>query len=189
MRVKEKVGQLLNVRMQNQSCWRSSTVFLPLESWDFLCKHFHPIIIPVQFYKSQTKLHQFCDLSLITKTTVVSHIMLRIADEGSIKAARKLFGHTFDIGCRNIPPHKGHDVQKLLYSDIVNVVNVSSAENKQALGAAWFKEFILAQGVEFVFEVQRRLLSILVRYSSHMAQSPLVNVRVLLLLRETDAIS
>jgi hypothetical protein len=40
-----------------------------------------------------------------------------------------------------------------------------------------------------VFEVQRRLLSILVRYSSHMAQSPLVNVRVLLLLRETDAIS
>ncbi len=65
-------------------------------------------------------------------------------------------------------------MRKLLYGDIVNVINVSSPENEEARRAVRFKEFIIAQGVEFVFELQRRLLSIRVRYSSHKAESPLV---------------
>ncbi len=128
----------------------------------------------MQYSKSQTKAYQFCDLSLVTKTTAVSHTMLRTADEESLEAARKLFGRTFGVGCWNIPPHKGHDVRKLLYGDIVNVINVRSPENEEARRAVRFKEFIIAQGVEFVFELQRRLLSIRVRYSSHKAESPLV---------------
>jgi hypothetical protein len=157
-----------------QSCRRSTIAFFPQESWDFIVNRFYPIIHPVPFCKSQTKPHQFCNLSLVTKTTVVSNIMLRIADEDGIQAACKLFGRTFGIGCRNIPPHNGHDVRKLLYGDIINLVNVISAENQQARGSARFKEFIVAQGVEFVFEVQRGPLSIRVRYSSHKAESPQV---------------
>jgi hypothetical protein len=112
------------------------------ESWDFIVNRFYSIIHPVPFCKSQTKPHQLCDLSLVTKTTVVSNIMLRIADEDGIQAARKLFDRTFCIGCRNILPHKEHDVRKLLYGDIINLVNISSAEYQQAKGSARFEEFI-----------------------------------------------
>ncbi len=109
MHVKDKVGSLLNVRTQLQSCQRSTPVFLPLDSWDFICKHFYPITRPIPFYKSQTKPHQFCDLSLLTKTTIVSHIMLQVADYESIEAARKLFGHTFGIRCENNTVIVWHD--------------------------------------------------------------------------------
>jgi len=98
MHVKDKVAQLLNVRTQMQACRRAVSVFFPLESWDFICKQLFPIISPVPFTKSQTKAQQFSDLSLCTKTTVVSCLMLRIIDEGSMDAARKLFGRTFGIG-------------------------------------------------------------------------------------------
>jgi hypothetical protein len=172
MHVKDKVAQLLNVRTQMQACRRAVSVFFPLESWDFICKQLFPIISPVPFTKSQTKAQQFSDLSLCTKTTVVSCLMLRIIDEGSMDAARKLFGRTFGIGCRNIPPQKGHAVRKLLHGDIVNVVDVSSTENQEARRAVRFKEFIAAQGVEFVYEVHKRLLSIRVRYSSLNAEMP-----------------
>jgi len=100
--------------------------------------------------------------------------MLHVADKECIEAARKLFSHTFGVGCQNISPHKGYEAQKLLYGDIVNLVNVISPENQEARQAVHFKEFIIAQGVESVFELQRRLLSIRVRYSSHKAESPLV---------------
>jgi hypothetical protein len=160
MHVKDKVAQLLSIRMQMQACRRAVSVFLPLESWDLICKQLFPIIIPVPFTKSQTKAQQFCDLSLCTKTTVVSCLILRIIDEGSMDAARKLFGRMFGIGCRNIPPQKGHAVRKLLHGDIVNVVDVSSTENQEVRRVVQFKEFFAAQGVEFVYEVHKRLLSI-----------------------------
>jgi hypothetical protein len=75
------------------------TVFLSMESWEFICKHLYPVVHPMQYSKSQTKAYQFCDLSLVTKTTAVSHTMLRTADEESLEAARKLFGRTFGVGC------------------------------------------------------------------------------------------
>lgn len=168
--VKEKITQLLNRKTQQQSCRCATNTFLSLESWSFFCYQLHPYVTPQSYSRSRTNPYQFCDLSLVTRTTDVTHVMLRIANPECMTAARNFFGKTFGIGCRNLPPHKGEGIRRLLQGDIVNFVNVDAPENQQ-VPLNRFREFIIAQGVELVFESSRRLLSIRVRYSRYNAEN------------------
>lgn len=69
--------------------------------------------------------------------------MLRTINAESIGVAHNLFGTTFGVGCRNLPPHKGKGPLKLLHGDIVNLANVEAPENQEDQ-LATFKEFIVA---------------------------------------------
>lgn len=100
--------------------------------------------------------------------------MLQFSDATSISAACNIFGTTFGIGCWNLPPQKGEDIRVLQHSDIINFVDVDSLENQQQQHVLKFKEFIIAQGIELVFEAERPILSIRAQYSTLKANSPLV---------------
>jgi hypothetical protein len=115
-----------------------------------------------------------CDLSLAACSSNAFFAMLRISNRPSMDRAREIFGTTFGIGCRKLPPLKGQDRRKLVHSDMVNVVNMNSPENIQ-LGLVKFREFTAAQGVELVYEFRRRLLSIRVKYSRVIADDPMVS--------------
>jgi hypothetical protein len=80
---------------------------------------------------------------------------------------------TFSIGYCNLPPHKGEGIRRLLHGDIINFVNVDTPENQQ-VPLDHFQEFIVAQGVEFVYVFSRCLLSIRVCYSKCNAEHNIV---------------
>jgi hypothetical protein len=115
-----------------------------------------------------------CDLSLATCSSKAFFAMLRISNRPSMDRAREIFGTTFRIDCRKLPPLKGQDRRKLVHSDMVNVVNMNSPENIQ-LGLVKFREFTAAQGVELLYEFKRRLPSIRVKYSRVIADDPMVS--------------
>jgi hypothetical protein len=148
-------------------------MFLSSETWHYICRQLSPVVSPAYFTKDKSKPIQYCDLSLVTKTYGSSYVMLRIMDQQSVAKARKLFGRTFGIGCRNLPPHKGHGIRKLLHRDIINIINVDLNDNQHTEG---FREFVAAQGVELVFNPETRALSIRVRYSKVNAEDPMVSV-------------
>jgi hypothetical protein len=78
--------------------------------------------------------------------------------DAGMERAWEIFGTTFGICCRNLPPLKGQERQKLLHGDIVHVVDVDSSENIQLNEGIMFKEFIAAQGVELVYECRKSSL-------------------------------
>jgi hypothetical protein len=91
-----------------------------------------------------------------------------------MERSREIFGTTFGIGCRNMPPLKGEPRRELVYGNIVNVVNV--AENNLAELASYsFKDFIAPQSIDLVYDFANRLLSIRVRYSRANAHDAVVH--------------
>jgi hypothetical protein len=173
MYLKERMFQLMNKRRQQQLCRNSVSVFLLHETWEYLCRQFASVIRPIPYSKAQSKPLQFCDLSLERQTKLVSYAMLRIVSPASMERSREIFGTTFGIGCRNMPPLKGEPRRELVYGDIVNVVNV--AENNLAeLACQSFKEFIAPQSIDLVYDFANRLLSIRVRYSRANAHDAVV---------------
>jgi hypothetical protein len=170
MSVKEKVAQLMNRKMQLQSCRTSANLFLSNEAWNFICRQVFPVVTPQPFSKNKTKPYQYCALSLVSKTYVTQFIMLRFASQDSVEKARHVFGITFGIGCRNLPPAKGESERKLLHGDVVNIIDVE-ANVVQPLHQDTFKEFVSLQGIELVFQPETRVLSIRVRYCRTNAES------------------
>lgn len=99
--------------------------------------------------------------------------MLRSASQDSVEKARHVFGITFGIGCRNLPPAKGESERKLLHGDVVNIIDVE-ANVVQPLHQDTFNEFVSLQGIELVFQPETRVLSIRVRYCRTNAESLVV---------------
>ncbi len=175
MFLKEKIAHLMNKRTQQQVCRSSANVFLSLEAWEYLCRQFNSVIAPLSFSKERSKPCQFCNLSLETRTVTATFMMLRIATPASMDRAREVFGTTFGVGCRNMPPLKGQMVRQLVHGDIVNLVNVSCIDNNNLqLQGPKVKEFIAAQRVDLVYESAKRQLSIRTKYSRVNAEDALV---------------
>jgi hypothetical protein len=90
-----------------------------------------------------------------------------------MRRSREIFGVTFAIGCRNMPPLKGEGKRQLVYGDIVNIVHV--AENDLgALAGRRYREIVALQSVDFAYNHVNRLLSIRIRYSNVLAQDAVV---------------
>lgn len=70
--------------------------------------------------------------------------MLRTSNPCIIERARKIFGVTCGIGCRNLPPSKGEVVRKIQHGDNINVVDINSPKNVAQNEVRRFEEFIPA---------------------------------------------
>lgn len=127
--VKDKMTQMMNKRRQQQLCRNSSNIFLSQEAWQYLCRKFSPVVIAHSFTKNKTKPHQFCDLSLEMCTSRATYCMLRICTPDSMDRAREVFGTTFGIGCRNLPPLKGEPRRQLVHGDISSMFLIIISKN------------------------------------------------------------
>ena len=86
--------------------------------------------------------------------------------------ARQLFGNTFGVGSRNIPPRKGLPKKTLEEGNTVNlVIRIPSAptiDNK-------VREFISDQRIDLVYEEATHILSIRVVYSNVKVEAAVVS--------------
>jgi hypothetical protein len=164
--IKELVRKLLSKKRQMHVCRSSSTTTLPLEGWRYISLFFSPLY----FQKNQTKVFQFPDLSLQSKSSVKLCGIIRIASLVQMETARQLFGRTFGIGTRNIPPRKGLPRKVMEVGNIVNVVDVSGMDMQGK-----FKEFTAEQRIDLVYEEASRMLSVRVVYRDVKAEHELVS--------------
>ncbi len=173
MYIKDRMTALMNKRRQQQVCRSSVSVFLSLESWEYLCRQYSTVVSPVLYEKAQSKSYYYQDLSIERRTHVATLVMLRIASPMSMERSREIFGTTFAIGCRNMPPLKGEGKRQLLYGDIVNIVNMND-NDLASIASRRFREVVPLQSIDFVYDNVSRLLSIRVRYSNVVAQAAMV---------------
>ena len=64
------------------------------------------------------------------------------------------------------------------YGDIVNMVDVASAENEALDEERRRKEFVAAQGIDFLYDESCRRLKIRIRHSRVLAQDELINTKL-----------
>jgi hypothetical protein len=166
LNLKEKLTKMTSSKRQMQLCKNSMTTMLSLEAWKYLSRFFHVI----HFQKFQTKVQQFSDLSLLSKSSVKHCQMIRIMNPTDVATARGLFGITFGIGSRNVPPRKGRPRKVLEMGDIVNIVQPPAE-----VVTGKFKEFTSEQRIDFVYEESCRSLSIRIVYSDVRAESDIVS--------------
>ncbi len=86
-----------------------------------------------------------------------------------LATARDLFGITFGIGTRNIPPRKGLPRKQLEVGNIINIIQPSDENCGRK-----FKEFIRHQRIDLVYEEACRNLTIRVVYSDVKVESEVV---------------
>jgi hypothetical protein len=87
-------------------------------------------------------------------------------EPNTMKISREVFGTTFGVGTKILPPCKGYP-QKIL--EYMNLVNVS--EGAVALS---FKELIKEQRIDFLYEELTRSLTIQVKYSDVKAEDDII---------------
>ncbi len=127
----------------------------------------------VYYEKGQTKIHQYSDLSLQSKSSIKNCSMIRIVSQDKMETARELFGITFGIGTRNIPPRKGLPRKVLELGNIVNLVNVS--EQEIVAEGRKVKVFIGKQRIDLVYEEATRTLTVRIMYRDEKAEAPIVS--------------
>lgn len=155
----------MSSKRQMQMCKATTTTTFLLEAWRYISQFLRPIT----FQKIQTKTHQYSDLSLVSKSSIHDYFLIRIMDRTSMAVARDLFGRTFGIGSRNIPPRKGFPKKVLEVGITINIIDTSSPNRYNK-----FKEFICDQRIDLVFEEFSRRLIIRVVYSDVKAETPIV---------------
>ncbi len=165
LHLKEKLSRMMSSKRQMQLCKATTTTTFSLEAWRYLSRFFHPI----DFQKFQTKVHQYSDLSLVSKSSVKNCKVIRIMNRSDLAIARDLFGITLGIGTRNIPPRKGLPRKVLEVGNIINIIQPSDGNF-----ARKFKEFIPHQRIDLVYEEVCRSLTIRLVYSDVKAESALV---------------
>jgi hypothetical protein len=69
-----------------------------------------------------------------------------------------LFGTTFGIGIQNRAPKKGERPVTMHHGDIVNLIDITAADENQA--ANRIQEFVASQGIDFIFDSSTRSLKI-----------------------------
>jgi hypothetical protein len=165
LHVKEKLSRMMSSKRQMQLCKATTTTTFSLETWRYISRFFHII----DFQKFQTKVHQYSDLSLVSKSSVKYCQVIRIMNCTDLATARDLFGITFGIGMRNIPPRKGLPRKQLEVGNIINIIQPSDENCGRK-----FKEFIRHQRIDLVYEEACRNLTIRVVYSDVKAESEVV---------------
>ena len=166
LHLKEKLTRMMSSKRQMQLCKCTTSTMFSREAWYYLCRFFQSI----NFQKWQTKVHQYSDLSLHSISSVKSCQLIRIMNQTDIATARSLFGTTFGIGTRNIPPRKGMARKVLEVGYIVNIVQpIAEEENGK------FKEFTIHQRIDLVYEEVCRCLTIRIVYSDMRAESEIVS--------------
>jgi hypothetical protein len=126
--------------------------------------------MPFPFEKGKTIVQQFSDLSMKSRSTIRNYAMIRIMSPESLSVAREVFGRTFGIGTRNLPPRKGAPRKVLEVGNKINLVNTSVLLNQQV-----FCEHIASERIDLVYEELTRTLSIRIKYSSVLAEDPRVS--------------
>jgi hypothetical protein len=76
-------------------------------------------------------------------------------EPNTMKISHEVFGTTFGVGTKILPPCKGYPQKILEIGNIMNLVNVS--EGAVALS---FKELIKEQRIDFLYEELTRSLTI-----------------------------
>jgi len=95
--------------------------------------------------------------------------MIQIKEPNKMKIAHEVFGTTFGVGTRNLPPCKGYPRKILERGNIMNLVNIS--EGAVTLS---FKELIKEQRIDFLYEELTRSLTIQVKYSDVKAEDDII---------------
>ncbi len=163
--VKDIVRRILSSKRQYQICKGSTSTMFSLEAWKYLCQKFPSS----QFQKRQTKIYQYSDLSLESKSSIRIVSMIRLMAPDTMNIARDVFGNTFGIGTRNLPPRKGMPRKVLQMGNIMNVVNASDF-----IGEPNVKELIPNQRIDLLYEEIARTLTIRVKYSDCRAEDAMV---------------
>jgi hypothetical protein len=76
MTIKDKLAVMLNRKGQYQLCQQTVSMNLSLEGWAYICQQLSPTVTPI-FFKRRTRAVQYCDLSLVSKSSVEDLVMLR----------------------------------------------------------------------------------------------------------------
>jgi hypothetical protein len=168
--VKDLVRKMMSCKRQMHLCKRAETIPLSLECWRYLSKFMKPVC----FEKFQTKAHQYSDLSLQSKSSVKNCSVIRIINQDTMQTARGIFGTTFGIGTRNIPPRKGNPRKVLEVGNIINLVELTEPEPEPPRKKK-FKEFISNQRIDLLFEEATRMLTVRITYSDLKAEAPIVS--------------
>ena len=84
---------------------------------------------------------------------------------------------------RNKAPNKGQPPVTLHHADVVNLVDVREKSYENCV-----KEFVLGQGIDFIFDPFSRMLKICVRYAKLAAQMQIVMTTLLLNLNEISQV-
>jgi hypothetical protein len=148
-----------------------------LESWNyFLNKMSDSDALVVHLKRRHTNKRLHCDLMLSSRTVINELTLIRIDSDLSLSCARKLFGTTFGVGVRNRAPNKAESPVPLRNADLVNLVNIDAGINLNTAAARVEreKEFVAAQGIDFIYQEKSRLLKIRVRYSKFLAYESIV---------------
>jgi hypothetical protein len=95
-------------------------------------------------------------------------------DPNTMATARALFGITFGIGTRNIPPRKGLPRKVLEVGNIINLVMLSEADTAPE-GRQKVKEFISGQRIDLVYEEATRVLTVRITYCDQKAEAKIVS--------------
>ncbi len=169
--VKDLVRKMMSCKRQRHVCKRVESIPFSLEGWRYISRFFHA----VSFQKVHTKAYQYSDLSLQSKSLVKNMSMIRIMCCNTMMAARVIFGTTFGIGTRNIPPRKGCPRKVLEVGNIINLVKVPDVSEPQPEVSRKVREFIINQRIDFVFDEAFRTLSIRIKYCDEKAEAPIVS--------------
>ncbi len=175
--MKDKVEKHLNDAKQYQPCKKMVLLYYSLEAWDYLCMTLVSSgALVMKLRRNNTKKYMHSDLALSSQRVKQSLTLLRIDSSTSLSGARKLFGLTFGIGVRNRAPNKGKPTVSLHHGDVVNLVDVAhnSYDNEAVIQGDHQKEFVSAQGIDFIYNQASRLLKIRMRYTKIEAHKPIV---------------
>ncbi len=123
-------------------CKATTTTTFSLEAWRYLSRFFHPID-----QKFQTKVHQYSDLSLASKSFVKKCKVIQIINQADLATAQDLFGITLGIGTQNIPPHKDLWIKVLEVGNIINIIKPSDKNFTRK-----FKELIPHQKTDLLYK-------------------------------------
>lgn len=159
----------MSCKRQQQLCQRSATTTLSLECWRYITRRLSHHVTPIPFSKALSKVQNFSDLSMISKSTIRNYWIIRIMSRSAINAAREVFGYTFGVGSRNVPPRKGAPKKVLESGNKINLVDVPVVQDYET-----FKEQVSSERIDLVYEELTRSLSIRIKYSAFLAENPKV---------------
>jgi len=166
--LQDKLRKLLSYKRQFQLCQRNTTDSLPLECWLYFLRRLSEHVTPHYFEKKVTQVQHFCDLSMISTSTIRRYCLVRIITQSSMNAARQIFGNTLGVGSRNLPPRKGAPRKVLEQGNKINLVDVPIITDED------LSVTVSGQRIDFIYEELTRNLSIRVKYCGTLAQDPKV---------------
>jgi hypothetical protein len=165
--IQENVKKMMTCKRQQQLCQKSATTTLSLECWRYITRRLSHHVAPIPFSKTITKVQNFSDLSMMSKSTIHNYSIIRIMSHTAIEAAREVFGYTFGVGSRNFPPRKGAPKKVLEAGNKVSLVDVPIMHGHET-----FKEKVPNERIDLAYEGLTRSLSIRIKYSGFLAENP-----------------